>query len=417
MWARIRLGRVDEAPRSAGPMSRRLGAAVVLATAAGCASAPVEPVAVAPPPAPPPAPIQLADADRVFEGGDYARAARAYDAVLARSPDNGTAWYNKGLALQRAGDFGGAQAAYERALQIDPNDVEAALNLGAVQKELGDHEGAIALYRRFLDQDEFNPRLLNNLAALYRAQGAHDEGIGAVRKLLMRDKNNVDAYKNLALIYFDQKKYKLAQTVLDNALSMAKTQNKTEPDIYVNLGRVLLQTGKPAQAMAAFRKATRLQPNHVVANYNIGALALGHRDYRTAAAAYEICATAWPQKYDVWASLGFAYQGLKAFTKAEQHLAKSRRLLRGHADAVAEPSLKQRLYQEDEQMLLQLVSTAQAGQQTQKALGYADEYLQRKGLTCEEDDTDGFCGRYNGIRLTLELEREATEAPAPETGG
>ena len=101
-------------------------------------------------------------------------------------------------------------------------------------------------------------------------QGKNDEAIKTIRKLLMRDKNNVDAYKNLALVYFDQKKYKLTQTILDNALRMAKEQNRVEPDIYVNLGRLYLATNENGRAMAAFKKAVELKPDHVVANYNIG---------------------------------------------------------------------------------------------------------------------------------------------------
>ncbi len=367
----------------------------------------------APKPATKPAPVRIADANAAFGRGDYAAAVRAYDAVLDRTPDNGTALYNKGLALQHAGDLAAAQTAYEGALAIDPKDVEAALNLGAVKKEMGDLDGAVALYRRFLKVDPFNARLLNNLAALYRAQGRHRRAVGAVRKLLMRDKDNVDAYKNLALIYFDQKKYTLARTILDNALSMSQAQGRQEPDIYVNLGRIFVAEGDNGRAMAMFKRAVALDAGHAVASYNIGALALGHRDYQTAANAYEVCAKAWPEKYDVWASLGYAYQGLQAFAKAEQHLAKSRGLLRRAAAATADTSLEQRLARDEEQLLVQLVSTAQGAQQTQKALDYAQEYMRLKGLECRQDDVDGFCGRYNGIKLTLELEREASQAPEP----
>ena len=399
-------------------MSRRAATALGLvgvAVLGACASAP-EPAPVAPVVAPPPvvktAPEYLAEAQAAFAAGDYAAAVEGYEAVLDSEPANGTALYNRALAYQRRGDFKAAERAYERTLEAHPNDVEAALNLGAVKKERGDIAGAVALYRRFLKSDEFNPRLLNNLAALYRADGRYKQATRTVRKLLMRDSDNLDAYKNLALIYFDQQKYRLAQTILDNALRMAREQNRVEPDIYVNLGRVYLANDDPGGAMAAFKQALALNPDHVVAHYNVGAVALGHHDYQTAANAYEVCAKAWPEKFDVWASLGYAYQGLKAFDKAETNLAKSRELL-GLRRSAAGPTQRDRLAREDERLLLQLVVAAQGAAHTEKALAYADEYRQIKGLLCGEDDVEGFCGRYNGIRLTLQLEKEAAQADQP----
>lgn len=42
--------------------------------------------------------------------------------------------------------------------------------------------------------------------------------------------------------------------------------------------------------------------------------------------------------------------------------------------------------------------------------------MRNQKITCGEDDYDGFCGRYNGIKLTLQMEAEAANPPAPETG-
>ncbi|MEO1338343.1 MAG: tetratricopeptide repeat protein, partial [Myxococcota bacterium] len=230
-----------------------------------CASTPPplpEPTSLAPPTPKVPSPAErFATATSAFEAGDYAAAIANYDAILANDPRNAGVLYNRALALHRSGDYERAQTAYAATLKANPSDLDAAINLGAVKKEIGDTAGAIALYRQVLANDEFNPKVLNNLAALYRADGQHTKAIKTIRKLLMRDKNNVDAYKNLALVYFDQKKYRLTQTILDNALQMARTQNRAEPDIFVNMGRMFLATNKNGRAMAAFKRAVALAPN------------------------------------------------------------------------------------------------------------------------------------------------------------
>ena len=106
-------------------VGRVAAAGWALATLSACAATP-PPVEVAPAPPPAPPPVRIADANQAFSRGEYADAVQAYDAVLAREPDNATAHYNRGLALQRTGDFRAAESAYERALELNPKDVEAA---------------------------------------------------------------------------------------------------------------------------------------------------------------------------------------------------------------------------------------------------------------------------------------------------
>ncbi len=399
----------------AGPTRVVFGAVAAMLVACASTTPPPPPASSlqAQPPALTPT-ERLRKARDAFRAGDFATAVEQYDEVLAKDPTDTTALYNKGVALQRAGELDAAQAAYEAALEANPDDRDAVLNLGAVKRDLGAIDAAIALYRKALEQDEFNARLLNNLALLYREKGQPNDAIMALRKVLMRDRNNVDAYKNLALVYFEQKNYPLSRIILDSALQMAERQRRVEPDIYVNLGRVYVATGDHGKAMAAFKRAVELEPGHVVANYNIGALALAHRDYQTAKIAYEVCAEAWPERYDVWASLGYSNQGLQAYSEAEGQLAKSRRLLLSRAKTIAEGPLLEKLTRENEQMLYQLVSTAQSAEQNHKALQYAEEYLRLTGGSCSPDAYDGFCGRYNGIKLVLESSPPSEpEVPKP----
>ncbi|CAN0554606.1 unnamed protein product, partial [Laminaria digitata] len=179
---------------------------------------------------------------------------------------------------------------------------------------------AISIYTKALKKKPFDGSLLNNLSVLYREKKQYKDAISALRTLLMRDQKNIDAYKNLALVYYDQKKFKLTQTILENALKMAKEQKRKDPDIYVNLGMVYLSREENGKAMAAFKKALEVDPNHIAANYNIGALALGHRDYGLAAKAYGVVAKARPGDGYVAASLGYAYQGQQNLDEAKKWL-------------------------------------------------------------------------------------------------
>lgn len=374
---------------------------------AACASAPEPTPVVAPAPVKPKvktAAEYAADAEAAVESGNFAAAVKAYDAVLARDPNNPGALYNRAWALHQLGDLDSAQAAYGKVLEVDPGSIDASLNLGAILKEKGELDRAVEVTVEALEQDPFNGRLLNNLSVLHREQGDFDAAVTAVRKLLMRDKNNVDAYKNLSLVYFDQEKHKLSQTILENALKMAKEQGRKDPDIYVNLGMIYLARNENGKAMAAFKKAKAVDPEHPVANYNIGALALGHRDYDLAAESYATVSKAWKDNYDVVVGHGFALQGQGKLEEAATNLERARALL---------VKLPRERPEEEKEILEQLMVIHQNADHPRKALEYAEEYMKRAGLSCGPEDYEGFCSRYNGIKLMIEMAEEAA-APAPE---
>lgn len=384
--------------------------------AAACASAP-------PPPKPAAVdaqkPVQLtlddirARADRELAEENYAAAVASYDAVLAREPGQVEAQYNRALSLQRLGRVAEAEKAYLGVLKAAPNDVDAVVNLGAVLKARGRVDEAIALYRAALKQEPHNAGLLNNLSALLRSKGRHQQAIKVLRRLLMRDQDNIDAYKNLALIYYDQKKYKLTETILQNALKKAKKAGRKDADIYVNLGMVELARNENGRAMAAFKTALEIDPSHLAANYNIGSLALSHRDYQLASKAYGVVVRAYPEDPEIHASLGYAFQGLQQHAEAAEHLEKAKRLKlqKGARFALADTNLPS---DSDEQLTLQLIKTKQDAGDNAGALQYAEQYMQANGIRCSDEDFDGFCGRYNGIKLTIQMEQEAATAPAPE---
>lgn len=348
----------------------------------------------------------LGAANTAYERGDYASAVTAYEQILNRDPENLTARFNRAVALQKSGDTRGAKQAYREILQKNPEEMDAAVNLGAILRDEGKIDEAIDLYRKTLKQDEYNSRLLNNLSVLYRAKKQHGKAIEALHKLLMRDQNNVDAYKNLALVYFDEKKYKLAQTILGNALKMSEKAGKKDPDILVNLGMIHLALGDNGKAMAAFKEAVAIDPENVVANYDIGALALEHRDYDLAARSYQVVLKASPNDYDVNVSYGYALQGQQKLEEAAKQLERAR-VLKENATLQ-----KGDTRPDDEQVVLQLWQIHQAANKPEVALKYAEEYLRMKNRTCKETDADEICGRYNGTKLMLQMAKQ----PAPDDG-
>jgi len=70
--------------------------------------------------------------------------------VVAKSPANGRAWMNHGLARMARGDYGGARNDFERAAVFAPNYSLLEINRGIVEGELGDASAAERHFQRAL---------------------------------------------------------------------------------------------------------------------------------------------------------------------------------------------------------------------------------------------------------------------------
>lgn len=105
------------------------------------------------PPGPDAAPPSLRDADRLRDARDWAGAAQAYAAWLARHPHDWPAWIQYGHALKEGGDPGAALGAYRRAERGRPGDADLQMQLGHALKMLGDLPAARQAYGRAMEID------------------------------------------------------------------------------------------------------------------------------------------------------------------------------------------------------------------------------------------------------------------------
>lgn len=72
---------------------------------------------------------QVAEANRLYEAGQFAEAAAVYQALADAGVEDGTLYYNLGNAYFKAGDLGRAILNYRRAQRLLPRDPDVAANL------------------------------------------------------------------------------------------------------------------------------------------------------------------------------------------------------------------------------------------------------------------------------------------------
>lgn len=105
------------------------------------------------------------DFDRVnamFEAGDFAAAAAAYEEVLRENGPRASVYYNLGNSHLRIGDYGPAILAYERAKLLTPRDPDLRANLALARKNAAAFDEEPGLHPRlaaalhFLSRNEWS---------------------------------------------------------------------------------------------------------------------------------------------------------------------------------------------------------------------------------------------------------------------
>lgn len=129
------------------------------------------------------------DSDRLLEvalelhrTGDLNAATQAYEAVLARRPDDQFALYNLGLISQTGGDLSAAIDYYSRAIDVDPNMTTALYNRGLAHRDSGSADAAIDDLEGVLALEPQNAVAMYNLGNLLIAEGRVEDGTELVAR-------------------------------------------------------------------------------------------------------------------------------------------------------------------------------------------------------------------------------------------
>jgi tetratricopeptide (TPR) repeat protein len=111
-----------------------------------------------------------------FEAGDYAEAARLYEALVAKEPDDAALRASFAGALGALGRHDEALAQLDRAIALDPANPEAYHNRGVIREGQGRREDAVREYETAL---RFAPDYAPSRHALDRLRGSSEAGAPA----------------------------------------------------------------------------------------------------------------------------------------------------------------------------------------------------------------------------------------------
>lgn len=176
---------------------------------------------------------------------------------LQLSPKDYKGWYQLGRAYDKKGEFEQALKAFTQCLQIKPSFTDARFLQAMSYAKTGKLKEAEATLVEFL---QANPKLdnaWNNLGNIQFLNKNYAAAESSYQKAAELSPQRGDILMNLANLYLEQQKVTEGLGYLERAARL----KGTDVDLWYQLGSICELHHRPAEAVAAWREAIRLQPD------------------------------------------------------------------------------------------------------------------------------------------------------------
>jgi len=200
-------------------------------------------------------------------------AAKALDHATFFGPGSAVAFDGislniSGDKLYEQGEIQGAVDELRTALKLDPANVNVHNSLGVCFGILGDYEPAIAAFEAAISLDPEEYMALYNLGLVFMLTDKRDQ---ALELFLKADKINGDTYEvtfQTGKLYLDLGDLEKARKYLERAADLAPEAGA----VYRYLGDCHAAANLPQEAITAYRKAIRLNPQDAASMSALGCL-------------------------------------------------------------------------------------------------------------------------------------------------
>lgn len=231
-----------------------------------------------------------------------------------------------GDMLFNAGHMSGAIMEYKKGLALDAKDTNLLNSLGVCYAELGRYKSAISCFEKTLTikKDSFMARY--NLGSVYLKAGMPDKALLALEGAVSLDGNHFDSLFQLGRLLQEQKKWQEAVNYFQKAARCSEAKGY----IHRYLGECYLALNLQKQAMAAFKKAVKINPADGFSLSRLGSLyAEMENDLEIAQALCQKALELDNENAAYWKTMGWIYylqgncsQAIQCLTEAQQRMKK-----------------------------------------------------------------------------------------------
>lgn len=166
-------------------------------------------------------------------------------------PDIADIRVSLGLNKQRTGDFARAAREFEAAIQQDPSDAQAHFELGFCQFRLGQLDDALRQFKAALALEPWYTRPAEALAEIYTRKNDYPEARAYLNQLLSTDPSSYTAHYNLGIFAALEQNWADAE----HHMQLALRADPHSAEAHDALGKIFQQEGKNDKATQEFRAA------------------------------------------------------------------------------------------------------------------------------------------------------------------
>lgn len=206
-----------------------------------------------------------AEAERLYNLGQYQAALQVAGEGLVNLPDDPLAWNLCAAAAHALGHTADAEQFWRTAILKQPDFAKAHFNLGILffqQERFAEAETAL---REAIRLAPTHSKALDALASVLMRTNRPTEATGFIRQALASDPGNASAHNNLGVINADLKNHAEALASFSKAIA----SNSRLASAYSNRGYLYMETGAFAEAERDLNTAIRIDPNLTEAYLNL----------------------------------------------------------------------------------------------------------------------------------------------------
>ncbi|WP_407396581.1 tetratricopeptide repeat protein [Treponema sp.] len=289
---------------------------------------------------------------------NFIEAERLLNEAIAKNPANYMYYYQLGRILAMQKKYNESLNAFKTCISINDHFAPAYYNSGYVSEQLKRKDDSLGFYRKATEVNPSHENAYIGQGHILMDMKKYDEAMDAFTKALAINPNRAQIYQELGSCCVEKKQFAQAETyfkkalqcpdatkeknaltyynlstimydqnkkneALDYAVKAYEAREKTEVSVKANIiynyGLQMQDTGKDDEAIKLYREVLVLDPKHVKANTNLGAIYLKQNKDTDAILALTNAYNVESDNFEVNNNLGSAYRKISNYQKSVEH--------------------------------------------------------------------------------------------------